>query len=328
MWLAEDEVAEAEVLHHRAPQVHVHLLRVLVYEGGPVFGGVCGVFRFAGLDDDRYERVLLADGGTELDAAQPVLRPAFRLGKTHVGDDSQQVVLVFFIDAVCLVVGTCQDYLGTSSHAQGALVGIQGLGTEFLALLEDKLVEIGQDGGVETHLVLHQQDDLHAHLVDIVLQVHLVLDQLDDGHQQVGVAQPAKDVFKGTEVLIGHTFAHPVAEGGEDDDGDMRIVLLDAPGGVEDFRLSRAGHADDQIIRKRGQLTQRFVASSGLGEAGRGAEGEGSVFIEYLLVDAPVVFQHEGVVRIGHQQYIEDAALHQVGKLGILEVELVEFEFA
>ena len=252
--IAEDEVSEAEILHHRAPQVNVHLLRILVDEGSSVFGGVGGILRLAGLDDEGHEGVFLADGGAQLDATQPVLRSALCLGEAHVGNDSQQVVFIFLVNAVGLFIGTGQDNLGAASHTQGALVGIQGFGTELLALLKDKLVEVGQDGGVEAYLVLHQQDDLHTHLIDIVLQVHLVLDQFDDGHQQVRIAQPAEDVLESTEVFVGHPLAHPVTERSQDDDGNLRIVLLDAAGGVEDFRLARAGHADDQVVGERRQL--------------------------------------------------------------------------
>ena len=138
--VAEDEVAEAEVVHHGTAQVHVHLLGVLVDEGRAVFGGIGGILRFAALDDQRHEGVFLADGRAELDAAQSILRAAFCLGEADVGDDAQQVVLILLINAVGLVVRACQDNLGTASHAQGALVGIQGFGAELLALLQHELV--------------------------------------------------------------------------------------------------------------------------------------------------------------------------------------------
>ena len=85
------------------------------------------------------------------------------------------------VDAKGFFIGTCQYNFGTSPHAQCALVGIQCFSREFLALLQYEFIQIGQDGGVKADAVFHQQDELHTHFVDVVLQVHLVLYQLDDG---------------------------------------------------------------------------------------------------------------------------------------------------
>ena len=70
-------------------------------------------------------------------------------------------------------------------------------------------------------------------------------------------------------------------------------------------------------------MCQCFFASGNLCETGRVAQGERSVFIEYLFVDAAIVFQHEGVIRIGYQKDVENAPCHEVGKLCVLEIELV-----
>ena len=80
---------------------------------------------------------------------------------------------------------------------------------------------------------------------------------------------------------------------------------------------------NDEVERDGGQLCQRLLASGNLRETGRVAQGERSVFIEYLFVDAAVIFQHESIVRIGYQKDVENAPCHEVGKLCVLEIELV-----
>lgn len=130
------------------------------------------------------------------------------------------------VDAKGFFIGTCQYNFGTSPHAQCALVGIQCFSREFLALLQYEFIQIGQDGGVKADAVFHQQDELHTHFVDVVLQVHLVLYQLDDGNQQVGVSQPAEHILKGTEVFIGNTLGDAVAERGKYHHRNLFIQVL------------------------------------------------------------------------------------------------------
>ena len=84
--VTEDEITETEVVRYDAAQVHVHLFRVLVDEGGTVLGGIERILRFGRLDDERHERILLADGGTELDAGKPILLTTFHTGKANVGN--------------------------------------------------------------------------------------------------------------------------------------------------------------------------------------------------------------------------------------------------
>lgn len=227
------------------------------------------------------------------------------------------------VDAKGFFIGTCQYNFGTSPHAQCALVGIQCFSREFLALLQYEFIQIGQDGGVKADAVFHQQDELHTHFVDVVLQVHLVLYQLDDGNQQVGVSQPAEHILKGTEVFIGNTLGDAVAERGKYHHRNLFIQVFDVSCHVEAVVVSRARHADDEVERDGGQLCQRLLASGNLRETGRVAQGERSVFIEYLFVDAAVIFQHESIVRIGYQKDVENAPCHEVGKLCVLEIELV-----
>lgn len=138
-----------------------------------------------------------------------------------------------------------------------------------------------------------------------------------------GVSQPAEHILKGTEVFIGNTLGDAVAERGKYHHRNLFIQVFDVSCHVEAVVVSRARHADDEVERDGGQLCQRLFASGNLRETGRVAQGERSVFIEYLFVDAAVIFQHESIVRIGYQKDVENAPCHEVGKLCVLEIELV-----
>ena len=153
-----------------------------------------------------------------------------------------------------------------------------------------------------------------------MLQVHFVLNQFDDGHQQIGVSQPAENVFKSAQVFVGHAFAYAVAEGRQYHNRDMRIVLFNPSCSVEYFRFPRAGHADDQVIRHGLQLSQSLVACGSLAKAGRISQRKRGILIENLFIDAAIVFQHESIIRIGNEQDIENPALHQVGKLSVFKI--------
>ena len=102
------------------------------------------------------------------------------------------------IDLHRLLIRTCQHYFRTSAHTERTLVCIQGFGREFLTLLQHELIQIRQNGRIETNAIFHQKNQLHTDLLYIVFQIHLVLYQLNDRHQQVGITQPAEHIFERT----------------------------------------------------------------------------------------------------------------------------------
>ena len=60
-----------------------------------------------------------------------------------------------------------------------------------------------------------------------------------------------------------------------------------------------------------------------LGERWRIAHAEFHILIENLLIDTSVIFQHEGIVGIGHDQHIKDAPRHQIDERHILQIEFI-----
>ena len=202
------EVAKTEIFQNRLPQIDRQFLGVLVEERGVQPNGILVVLPLRRLDDERQIGVARAHIGAELDAGLLVFHPG--PDKRHIGDDTQHIARVFLVNLHGLLVGTGQHHLGAPPHAQHALVLVQRLGREYLRLLQHKVIEVGQYGGVEPDGVLDQQNELHPHRGDVDLGIHLVFDELDDSHQQVYVAQPAEHVVDTAQVFLGNAPRHLV----------------------------------------------------------------------------------------------------------------------
>ena len=325
--VAEDEVAEAEVVAQVVAQVDVDLLGVLVDEAGVTFLCQACLVRLAGVEDEGDVGVAGPYGAEQLEAGLLVLLSAGHHGEAAVADDAQRVVGEAVVEQPCLLVVAGQDYLGPPSHAQHLEACVEGLGGELQALLQHELVERGQDAGVEAYAVLHDEQHLHAGRPYVVLQVHAVLHQLDDGEQQFRVAEPAEDVLEDAQVLVLHAACDAVAEGREHHDGHGGVVELDVAGDVEDAVVLGGRHADDEVYLSAGHRLLGFLAAVHLQEAWREAQSQLGVFREDFLIHAPVVLEHEGVVGIGDEQDVVDAVEHQVDEGGVFQSHLVNLLF-
>ena len=82
-----------------------------------------------------------------------------------------------------------------------------------------------------------------------MFQVHLVFYQLDDGYQQVGVAQPAENVFKRAEVFVGNTLGDAVAEGSKYHHRNVRILPFDVTRHVEPLVITCTRHTYNKVVR-------------------------------------------------------------------------------
>ena len=89
-------------------------------------------------------------------------------------------------------------------------MGIQCLRSKTLALSQNITVQIRQHRRIESDRVFHEQNHLHARLLNIVLQIHAVFYQLDDREYQVGIAKPAEHVVEDTHILVLHTAGNTV----------------------------------------------------------------------------------------------------------------------
>ena len=224
-------------------------------------------------------------------------------------------------------VGARQHDFGTSAHAEGALVLVEGFGGELHALLEHEFVQLGQDGGIEADIVFYEDDLLHTTFFDVVIEIHFVFNQFDDGEQQIGVSQPAEDVFEVGKVFVLDARCDAVAEGGEYDQGDVLEAMFDAACDVEGVAVVSAGHDDDEVEGVAVEFSPGFGFCAYLRETWGIAQGECGIFVEEFLVYTSIVFEHKGVVGIGNEQHIEYAPRHEIDKRGVFEIELCELLF-
>ena len=245
--VAEDEVAKAEVVAQVVAQIDGNLLGVLVDETCMASLGEPGLVGLARVEDEGNIRVSGTNGREQLEAGLFVLLASGCQGETAVADDSQRVVGKAVVEQPRFFVVAGKHYLWPASHAEGLEARVESFGGKLQALLEHEFIEGRQYAGVEADAVLHDQQHLHASRAYVVLQVHTVLHELDDGEQQFRVAQPAEDVLEDAEVLVLHASGDAVGEGRQHDDGNGRIVVLDASGNVEDGVVLGSRHADDEI---------------------------------------------------------------------------------
>ena len=323
--VAEDEVAEAEVHLDGIAQIDVHLLRIFVDEVRSINRCAVHVLRLGRLEDERQEGVACPEFGQKFHTRSRIDLSGF--GIARVGDDAKHLLGVVLVEGKGLLVVARQHNLRPTAHAQGALVAVEGFGGKILALLEYKFVEFRQHRGVEADAVLHEENHLHTAFLDVVIEVHFVLNEFDNREEEVGVAQPAEDVFEDAQVLVLHTRGDAVTEGREHHEGDGGVALFDGAGDVEGFAVVRARHDDDEVERCALQFAPRFFGRGGQHEARRIAQRECGIFVEEFLVNAPIVLQHEGIVGVGQDEDVEHAARHQIDERSVFQKNLIELLF-
>ena len=312
-------------------QVDVHLLRVLVDKAEPLSLGFLLVRYLGALQDERHVLVTAADltqqfqtglGVTLLHMTEPSLMSMHR--EAGVADDTQHIVVVPLIPLHRLLIVGGQHHLGAAALTLGGGMGIERLGREILRLRQNVVVEIGQHRGVEADVVLDEQNHLHTGLMDVVLNVHAVLQQLDDGEDEVGVAQPAEHVVEDAHVLVLDALGDAVREGGQHHAGHLRGHLLHVTGHGEGIVIGITRHADDEVDVGGLQHLVGLLGRRHLSERGRIAHAQLAVLVEQFLVNAPVILQHEGIIRVSHYQHMEDAPRHQIDERHVLQKEVIE----
>ena len=195
---------------------------------------------------------------------------------------------------------------------------VQCLGGELQTLLQHKLIEVGQQRGVEANAVFHHQNHLHTSS-QVVGQVHLVLDEFDDGEQQFRIAQPAEHILESREVLVYHAASDAVAERCENHDGQCRKLVLDATGDVEHIVVVRSWHTDDEVELRLPYQSGGFFLRGSTEETRWIAKAQLGIFVKNLFIHTPIVLQHERIIGIGDDEHVEHTSLHQIHKLRLAQ---------
>ncbi len=182
------KVAETEVVDDGFAEVDGKFFGVFVNECAPHLYDIVGILGLGALDDQG-----------QIGVARPQLAGQFYAGfgvldafahERNVADDAEDVFGILVVDFESFLVVACEHYLGTSAHTQHALVLVECFGREETRLRENEFVDYREHRAVESHRVLDDDDELHAHIVNVIVGIEFVLEQLDDGEQQVDVAKP------------------------------------------------------------------------------------------------------------------------------------------
>ena len=166
---------------------------------------------------------------------------------------------------------------------------IQGFLGEILALLQDEVVEIRQDGTIESDGILYQKNHLHTRLMNVMFQVHLVLYQLDDGKNQVGIAQPAENIIKDAQILILHSLGDAMGERSKHDAMDIRKLALDVTSHIKGIIVGITRHANHEVYDCGSQNFCCFFRSRDLRKSWRVTKSQLHIFIVYLLLDTSII---------------------------------------
>ena len=283
--------------------------------------GLGAVAALGALHDERHILVAAAYLAEELDAGFGVLLAVD--GEAGVADDAQYIVAIAFVHGHRLFIGAREHHLGASAHTHGGGMAVERLGREALALQQYIIIKVGEYRTVEPYAVFDHQDHLHARLVDVVVQIHLVLYQFDDREYEVGIAQPAEYVVEDRQVFVLHALGDAMRERSEHYAVHVGKLVLDVAGHGEGVVVGVAGHTYHQIYVGGLQHLLGLLGGAHLSEGGRIAQSQQHIFIVDFLLDASVVFEHEGVVGVGDDEHIVDASHHQIDKAHVFEIELL-----
>ena len=264
---------------------------------------------------------MLADSSEQLDTGIGVLSPGH--GETRIAYHAQHIVAIPIIYSHGLLVAAGQHHLRTAPHTQGGGMAVQGLGREALALQQYVVIEVGQDRAVEPDAVLDYQYHLYTGFADVMVYVHLILDELDDREDKVGIAQPAEYVVKDGQILVLHTLGDAVRERGEHHAVYGGKLDLDGACHGKGVVVGVAGHTYHEVYVGGLEHLLGLADGTHLRKGRRVTQAELHVLVIDFLLDAAVVLEHKGIVRVGHDEYIVDAAHHQVDKTHIFQVESV-----
>ena len=321
--VAEYEVAEAHVLLHEPPQVDAHLFRVLIDEAEAFSLCLFTVLRLRTLHYQRQEGVVLANGTQQFQTCFCILF-AFH-GEAHIADYAVDIVGITAVNVHSLLVGAGQHHLGPSAHTQCCGMTVECFGGETLALCEDIIIEIGQDAAVKAYAVLHKQNHLDASFADIAVEIHLVLYEFYDGKDEVRVAEPAEDIVENAQVLVLHTLRYAVGEGRKHHAvyrGETRFYVVCH---AERIVVGIARHTYHEVDVHCPQHLIGFLGGAHLRECGRITQSQLHILVVNLLLHTPVVLKHKGIVRVGDDENIVDAAHHQIDKRDIFQIKLAVF---
>ena len=316
--VSDDEVAEAEVRHNCLTKVHWQLLGVLIQEYPADTRHLYSIRRLRRLYNQRQVWVALAQIARQAQSGMLVLH-ALALER-HIADHTEHIVAIALIQRYRLLIISRKHHLGTPAHTQHLLVLIERLGREFARLGQQKAINMWQYRRIEAHRVLHDHYHLHTDISNIG-GIQPILEQLDDCQQQIHVTKPREYIVNFREVLAGKPPRHLLREGGQHYQWYIGMRVLDAPATLDRLSYLARRHHYHQIVMSRRHALHRLGCRRHTTYARWRTQVERHILHIQLLVDAPILLHHEGIIARRHKQHIEYAALHQLVKRCIFQIQ-------
>ena len=329
-WIAEDKVAKTHVFFDKVMEVDIQFRRVLIDEMETLCLGLCTVDGFRRVKNQWH---ILITSTNLTEEFQTCFRIAFLYMRetpenilhreSGIRDDTQCILVILLIDLHGLLVVRGEHHLRTSTLTLGCRVRIKGLCGESLRLGEDVIIKVRQYRGIETDIILDEQNHLHTRLLDVVLDVHLIFKQFDDRHDQVGVAKPAEDIVEHRHILVLYALGDTVREGRKYHarNGRMCCLYLTCHSKRIVIRITR--HTDHEVDICGLQHLIGLLCGRHLRKGGRVTHTELHILVEDFLIHTAIVLKHKCIVGVSHNEHIEDASRHQVDKRHILQIEFV-----
>ena len=158
-----------------------------------------------------------------------------------------------------------------------------------------------------------------------MFDIHLILNQFDDGEDEVGIAQPAEHIVEDGHILVLHALGDTMTERRQYHAGHRRLDGFHLACHGKGIVIGSTRHTDDQVDAGLVEHMACLLYGTHLCEDRRETHAQFGILIKDLLVYASVVLQHKGIIGVGHDEHVEDAAGHQVHKRDIFQIKGIEF---
>ncbi len=304
---AEDEVAEAEILDHEAPEVVEEDRRALQEERGAGGDREGLVLLPEGLEDDGHVAHLRPHRTGEVEARLAGLRAVAR--ELDVRDDAEDHLPVLLEGLERLLVRPAEQDLRPRAHPHPLVREVHPLREEPVRVGEQLVVDDGEKRRRVADVVLDEEDDLDPEPDRVVLDVEAVLDGAHDRREQADVPLPEeRGVDHVARLRARGEGAHLADVVGEKDDGKARLRLAHPAGEVDGRHVADVGRRQDEA---RARLAGRQRESLGAARHGRDVRHVVELR-EPPLVELLVLFEDEGVVGARDEQDLLDPVPHEV----------------
>ncbi len=155
-----------------------------------------------------------------------------------------------------------------------------------------------------------------------MFHIHAIFDEFDDGQQQIGIAQPTKNIIDSAQIFFFQGFGNPLGKRGQNHNGNMRMLGLNVFCHLKHLAVVHVRHANNQFITIGFQLVHGFLPGTYLSEKRRITKVERCILIENLFLYTTIVLQNKHIVARSYHENIIDALVHQFDERGITKLKL------